>query len=142
MAEIRPLDHIAKKWARVTPQRRPDYEFGVNNPRRDWAEAAAAADGTWKEAITAAAAAGRFGKGVKKAGTAKWKDRAIKKGPSRFAEGVIIGMPDYQKGFAPFAEAIKATSLPERFPKGDPRNIGRVSVIADALHKKRLELLG
>ena len=84
MAEIRSIDHIAKKWARVTPQRRPDYEFGVNNPRRDWAEAAAAADGTWKEAITAAAASGRFGKGVKKAGTAKWKSRTIQKGPSRF----------------------------------------------------------
>ncbi|GAH18713.1 unnamed protein product, partial [marine sediment metagenome] len=37
MAEIRSIDHIAKKWSRVTPQRRADYEFGVNNPRRDWA---------------------------------------------------------------------------------------------------------
>jgi hypothetical protein len=142
MAEIREISHIAQKWSRVTPQRRPDYEFGVSNPRRDWASAAAAADSTWKEAITAAAAAGRFGKGVTKAGTAKWKDRAMKKGPSRFAEGVIIGMPDFQKGFAPYAETIKATILPERFPKGDPRNISRVGAIADALHKKRMDLLG
>lgn len=142
MAEIRPIDHIAKKWSRVTPQRRPDYEFGIANPRRDWATATAAADATWKEAITSAAAAGRFGKGVTKAGTSKWKDRAMKKGPTRFAEGVIIGMPDYQKGFQPFADAIKGTTLPERFPKGDPRNIARVAAIADALHKKRLEILG
>jgi len=141
MPAIRPIDHIANKWSRVTPQRRPDYEFGVNNPRRDWASAASGANATWKEAITSAAAADRFGKGVTKAGTAKWKDRAGKKGPSRFAEGVIIGMPDYQKGFSPYAETIKATTLPERFPKGDPRNIGRVSAIADALHKKRIETL-
>jgi len=142
MPAIRPLDYIATKWSRVTPQRRPDYEFGVNNPRRDWATAAEGADATWKEAITNAAAKGLFGKGVKKAGTAKWKDRASKKGPSRFAEGVILGMPDYQKGFAVYADTIKGVTLPERFPKGDPRNISRVGVIADALHKKRLELLG
>ena len=142
MAEIRPIDVIAEKWSRVTPQRRVDYEYGINNPRRDWAEAAAAADETWKAGVAAASAAGRFGKGVKKVGTSKWKDRAARKGPSRFAEGVIIGRPDFQKGFSPFAETIKATTLPERFPKGDPRNIERVATIAGALHAKRLEMLG
>lgn len=142
MAEIRPMDVIAEKWSRVTPMRRPDYEYGIANPRRDWADAASAANDSWKAGVASAAAADRFGKGVKKVGTAKWKDRAAKKGPSRFAEGVIIGRPDYQKAFAPFADTIKATTLPERFPKGDPRNIERVSAIASALHKKRLEMLG
>jgi len=142
MAEIRSMDVIAEKWARVTPMRRPDYEYGIANPRRDWAEAAAGANESWKAGVAAAAAADRFGKGVKKVGTEKWKDRARRKGPSRFAEGVIIGRPDYHKGFAPFSDTIKATTLPDRFPKGDPRNIERVSAIATALHKKRLELLG
>lgn len=142
MAEIRSMDVIAEKWARVTPQRRPDYEFGVQNPRRDWAEATSAANESWKAAVAAASAGDRFGKGVRKVGTAKWKDRTAKKGPSRFAEGVIIGRPDYQKAFAPFADAIKAVTLPERFPKGDPRNIERVAVVATALHNKRLEQLG
>lgn len=142
MAEIRPMDVIGEKWSRVTPQRRPDYEYGIQNPRRDWAEAASAANDSWKSGVAAAAAADRFGKGVKKVGTSKWKDRSIKKGPSRFAEGVIIGRPDYQKAFAPFADTIKGTTLPARFPKGDPRNIERVAAIATALHNKRLELLG
>lgn len=142
MAEIRSMEVISEKWSRVTPQRRPDYEYGIKNPRRDWAESAAAANDSWKGGVAAAAAGDRFAKGVKKVGTAKWKDRSIKKGPSRFAEGVIIGRGDYQKAFAPFADAIKAVTLPERFPKGDPRNIERVAVIATALHNKRLEQLG
>ena len=142
MAEIRPMDVVSEKWARVTPMRRTDYEYGINNPRRDWAEATSAANDSWKSGVASAAAADRFGKGVKKVGTAKWKDRTAKKGPARFAEGVIIGRPDYQKGFAPYADTIKATTLPERFPKGDPRNIERVAAIAGALHKKRIELLG
>ena len=142
MAEIRPLDIISEKWARVTPQRRTDYEYGINNPRRDWADSAIAANETWKAGVAAASAGDRFGKGVKKVGTSKWKDRAARKGPSRFAEGVIIGRPDYQKAFSPFAETIKATTLPERFPKGDPRNIDRVAAISKALHEKRLAMLG
>jgi hypothetical protein len=139
MAEIKSTSAIRDKWTRVTPGRTEDYKIGVQNPKRDWEEATAAQENTWKQAITEAAAKGQFGKGVGKAGTQKWKDKALSKGPGRFAEGVMVAGAEYEKGFRPYAEAIQATALPPRFPKGDPRNIQRVSVIATALRKKKIE---
>ncbi len=137
MADIKSTDRIAEKWARVTPQRTQDYTDGINSPRRDYAQAAAAAEGTYKDAVTKAANSGQYGKGVRAAGTAKWQNRARAKGPQRFSEGVQIAQPDYQAGFQPYAEVIKSTTLPARFPKGDPRNLQRVTVIATALSRKR-----
>ena len=138
MAEIRPLSMIRDKWTRVTPQRTEDYKIGIQNPRRDWEEEATAAKDNWKAGVDAAAAKDMFAKGVREAGTAKWRDRAMKKGPSRFAEGVYIAGPDYEKGFAPYREAIAAVDLGPRFPRRDPRNIERVKKVVEALIAKKV----
>jgi hypothetical protein len=138
MAEIKSITAIQEKWGRVTPGRTEDYTLGIKNPKRDWAGAAVAAKETHKAAMQAAATADSYAKGVSKAGTARWQDKATKKGPSRFAEGVTIAAPDYGSGFAPYADTIKATSLPVRYPKGDLRNLDRVKVISQALRKKKV----
>lgn len=138
MAEIKSLGSIRDKWQRITPGRTDDYKNGIENPRRDWETETAAAKDNWKAGIDAAAAKNMFGKGVAKAGTGKWKNNALKKGPSRFAEGVYIAGPDYEKGFAPFHEAISKTNLGPRFPKRDPRNLERVKKIVDAMVKTKL----
>jgi len=137
MAEIKSIAAIQEKWGRVTPQRSEDYALGIKNPKRDWAQAAAAAKGSHAAAMVAAAANDAYAKGVNKAGTARWQDRAIRKGPGRFAEGVVVGAADYGTGFAPYADVIKATSIPPRFPRGDIRNLERVKVISQALRKKK-----
>lgn len=133
MAEIKSLSAIRDKWTRVTPGRTEDYKIGIQNPRRDWEQETSAAAGNWKAGVDAAAAKGLFEKGVSAAGTGKWKDRALKKGPGRFAEGVYIAGPDYEKGFAPFREAIARVDLGPRFPRRDPRNIERVKRVVEAL---------
>jgi hypothetical protein len=51
---------------------------------------------------------------------------------------VQIAKDDYAKGFGPYANVIAATTLPPRYPKGDPRNIERVSAIAQALHQEKV----
>lgn len=137
MANIKSTDRIAEKWARVTPQRTQDYTDGIENPRREWAGATAAAEDTYKAAVTNAANKGRYGKGVRAAGNEKWQRRSREKGPQRFSEGVALAQPDFQAAFAPFAETIRATTLPPRFPKGDPRNYARVQAIGTALANKR-----
>lgn len=134
MAKIRPISHIAEKWATVTPQRATDYQEGVRNPKKVWAEEAIKAENVYKEAVTKAASEGRYGKGISAAGQEKWQKRTLAKGPSRFSEGVMIARPDYEKGFAPYRDAIEQTELPPRAPKGDPRNIERVAIIAKTLH--------
>lgn len=138
MAEIKSLSDIKEKWTRVTPGRAEDYKLGIQHPKRDWAEEAKAGKGNWKAGIDAANAKNLYEKGVDKAGTAKWKDRALNKGPGRFAEGVYLAAGDYEKGFAPFREAIAKTDLGPRFPKRDPRNLDRVKKIVDALVKEKV----
>ena len=138
MAEIKSIAAIQEKWGRVTPGRTEDYTLGIKNPKRDWAQAASAAKESHKAAMVAAGAADSYAKGVNKAGSARWQDRAIRKGPARFAEGVIVGAADYGTAFQPYADAIKATTLPVRFPKGDLRNLDRVKIISQALRKKKM----
>jgi len=133
MAEIRSLAAIREKWTRVTPGRTEDYKLGIRNPRRDWAGETEAAAGNYKAGVDAAHAKGMFAKGVSKAGTKKWQDKALAKGPGRFAEGVYIAGPDFEGGFKPFHEAIARVDLGPRFPKRDPRNLERVKRIVDAM---------
>jgi len=138
MAEIKSLSSIRDKWTRVTPGRTEDYKLGIQNPRRDWAEEAEAAKDNWKAGIDAAAGKDLYAKGIRAAGTNKWREKAIKKGPGRFAEGVYIAGPDYEKGFKPYHDAIEAVDLGPRFPRRDPRNIERVKRVVDALVKTKL----
>lgn len=137
MAEIKSGARIREKWQRVTPLRSEDYKLGVQQPRRDWEKSATAAAPTHQQAMAEAGARGSYAKGVAKAGTGKWQSRSLQKGPGRFAEGVMVGADDYEKGFAPFRDVIEKTTLPPRFPKRDPRNMQRVAAIATALGKAK-----
>jgi len=133
MAEIKSLGSIRDKWTRVTPGRTEDYKMGIQSPKRDWAEETAAGADNWKAGIDKAASQNLFAKGVAAAGSKKWQEKSIKKGPGRFAEGVYIAGPDYEKGFGRYHDAIARTELGPRFPKRDPRNLDRVKKIVDAL---------
>lgn len=137
MANVKSPDRIAAKWARVTPQRTEDYTLGVQQPRAPWAASSQAAGERYKVAVTEAANAGRYGKGVAAAGDATWSQKTLAKGPARFAEGVALSGPDYQAGVQPYIDTIAATPLPPRYPKGDPRNLDRVKAIAVALRKRK-----
>lgn len=136
MPKIKSMADISEKWARVTPQRGTDYEAGIRNPRDPWAAATQAAAANYAGGVQAAVAGGRFQKGVAAAGDQKWQQNALAKGPGRFAEGVALAQPDYEQGFAPFAQVIQSTNLPPRRPKGDPTNIQRVAVMAQAMRAK------
>ena len=142
MAQIRATDVIATKWATVTPQRSADYEFGINNPRTDWAAATTAASDAWKAGVQEAIAKNRFSAGVKSAGTGKWQRGSIEKGLARWGPGVQLGRQAYEDGFAPYQAAIKAVNLPPRFARRDPRNLDRVKAIVDALIATKNKLSG
>ncbi|MBA7579393.1 hypothetical protein ES708_21263 [subsurface metagenome] len=135
---IKSTSDIARKFAEVTPGRVNEYADGVANPKRDWEAETRAAEDNYVKGIQNSIRDKRFGKGVAKAGTAKWRERAMSVGPGRFAEGVAAAGPAYEAGFDPFRNTIAGLTLPPRGPTGDPRNIDRVKVIAEALHKKKL----
>jgi len=133
MANIKPIDQSSDKWSRRAAVAGVDYQFGVQNPRRPWAEAAQAAAANYRAGVTAAANAGRFENGVRKAGDEKWRNRSVAVGPGRFAEGVAVAKPDWEQGFKPYQDAIGAITLPARGPKGSPANLQRVQAVSMAL---------
>jgi len=133
MAAIKTMDKIASKWAEVTPQRLPQYQEGVASPRVSWAQAAKAAYDNYKAGITAAISANRYPKGIDKAGDDRWSRMTLAKGPSRWGEGVTLGLEDYSRGFSPFRETISNLTLPPRFARRDPRNLERVRAIVQAM---------
>ena len=126
---------IAKKWARVTPERTEDYEAGVRNPLKDWEKETSDAEPRYEAGIKSAMARKAFGKGVKKAGTAKQKAKTILKGIPRWPEGVRAAEDDMRSGMEPVVKALEGITLPPRYETGDPRNIRRVEVIQQTLHK-------
>ena len=138
MANIKSTEEIARKWSEVTPGRAGEYERGVAETTVDWAAKTLASETRYKTAMTSAMARGAFGKGVTKAGTEKWKKNTIIKGPGRWASGVAGSKDAYAQGFAPYRQVIANTTLPERGPAGDPKNIERVRVLAVALHNKKV----
>ena len=137
MASVKDTSRVSAKWARVTPQRAEDFTIGVQNPRVSWLTATRGAEDRYKAGVLEAANAGRFGKGVAAAGDQGWQQKTLAKGPGRFAEGVAISAPDYEAAVAPYLDTIRATTLPPRFPKGDPRNLERTKAIAMALRKRK-----
>lgn len=126
---------IAEKWARVTPERTQDYEDGVRNPKRDWADETSASEDRYEEGIKAAIQNKSFGKGVRKVGTAKQKLKSIQKGIPRWPEGVRGAEGDMRSGMEEVVRILEGLTLPKRYATGDPRNIERVKVIQQALHK-------
>ncbi len=129
---------IAQKWSRVTPGRSADYADGVRNPSKDWETETLAAADRYAAGIQESLANKSFEKGVERAGTSKWKDKATTLGAQRFGPGVSQATSAFADGFAPYRDVIAGLTLPERFAKGDPRNMERVRVIAEALHDEKV----
>ena len=127
------------RWTKHTASSTPDYIKGIKNPKRSWAKETCNCGDRYKAGVDAAHAKGLFARGVKRVGTKKWKEKALQKGPTRFAEGVYLAGDDYETGFAPYREAISRVDLGPRFPKRDPRNLDRVKKIVTALIAEKLK---
>lgn len=138
MPKIVDTAKIAEKYGRVTPARASDFEAGVKTPMEDWGAKTAAAADNYEAGVQEAISNKSFSKGVAKAGTAKWQRKTIEVGVGRWGTGVRAGQPDYEAGFDPYQKVIQSTTLPPRYPKGDPRNIDRVNSMAKALHDAKI----
>jgi len=136
MPKVRP--GADAKWARRTSSATEEYTAGVQNPRADWATQAVAAAPVQHAAVQQAIADGRYAKGVQAAGSVRWQSKSVSKGASRFASGVTDAQGDYAKAVAPYLEVAANTILPPRGPKGDPKNIERVRVMANAMRNRKL----
>ncbi len=133
MAAIKSMSEIAEKFITVTPQRAQQYAEGVENPKKDWEAGTKAAEGNFEAGIQKAVQNKSFGKGVAKAGNAKYKKGVAEKGVARWPVGVALSKDAFAAGFAPFRDVIERVTLPPRGPRRDPRNLLRVAAITTAL---------
>jgi len=141
MPPIKELALIANKWVRQSQASPESYAEGVRNPRIPWKNAAQAGTANYKQAMAASLAEDRHAKGINRATEADWQDNAIKKGVTRWPEGIRLGSENFASGFEPFRQVIASTQLPARGPKGAPGNIQRVATLAAALHNKKKQLM-
>lgn len=139
MPPVKRTSEIAEKWSRVTPERSEDYKRGVQDPRRDWEEGALSSESAYEGGVQAAVREKRYAKGIRRVGTSKWQKKAVTKGAERFGPGVRDAAEEYEEAFAPYREVIERTDLPPRGPKGDPKNLERVRIMANALHDAKVK---
>jgi hypothetical protein len=128
----------AEKWTRKANASTQDYTDGINAPRTPWASSTAAAEGNYEAGVQAGIAKKRFGAGVRKAGDSTWQKGATEKGGARWAPGIAAAADKFGAGIAGVLQTISGVTLPPRGIKGDPRNLQRVTVIANALHAKKI----
>lgn len=138
MPPVKSLSRSSEKWSRQSAAAQPEYVAGVQQPRKDWADATSNAAENYAQGVQQAIQDNRFQQGVRAAGTSTWQSQTLAKGPGRWADGIRKSTDRYEKGFAPFRQVIENIDLPARGPKGDPRNIERVAIIANALHQAKV----
>ncbi len=140
--KVKSASAAAEKFASRAAGAGKDYESGVKNPKRSWADATANSAAAYEGGIQQAIGEKRFENGVRSAGDQKYLNGAVNKGVGRYGQGVAAAKNDYAQGVAPYLQTIENIDLPARGPRGSAQNIQRVSVIADSLNKQRLALKG
>ena len=129
---------VARKWSQRAQAAGADYRSGVETTSKDWAGAAAAAEGSYQEGVQAAIARNAFGKGVRAAGSEKWKSKAREVGAVRYGPGVQAGEAAYVAGVGPVLDTLRGIDAGPRAARGSPQNIERVRRVCDALHRKKV----
>ncbi len=134
MVKVKPIDIVTKKWSARAAAATEDYKYGIQNPKVPWQTAAEAAFDAYVAGVQAAIADRRYIGGVRSAGNAKWQNRALTIGATRYPEGIRAAVEEYTKRMGEVLRVIEGVSLPPRGPKGDPKNYERVKAIGDTLH--------
>lgn len=137
----RPIEQSMEKWERNSGNAVGDYLIGAKNPRRPWAESAANAEGNYKTAVVAAANAGRFGKGIKKAGNSRWIGQIEKKGGTNYQTGITGSGGDWATGAKPYITAVGSLNLDPRGPKNSAANYNRAQAVGQVQYKLKQEML-
>lgn len=100
-------EQIAAKFQRRIQGATQDYQEGVQNPSRDWAEATQAGQKRWEAGLQQAMAEGKFARGVRAAGSAKWQQNAASKGAQRFSASAQDAAASYRQKAGQVMEAAE-----------------------------------
>jgi hypothetical protein len=126
----------ADKFATRAGGAQGDYKTGVQNAGQSWQDATAASEPVYAQATQDAIGRGAYGKGVAKAGAAKYQDRAVNLGAQRYPSGIAAGKGAYAANVQPYFDVLSGLNLPAKRVKG--QNQERANTVALALHNKRI----
>lgn len=107
-----------------------------------WAANTAAAEPNFEAGIQRAITNGNFGKGVQKAGAAKYTGQINAVAGPRFGDGMSKAGPAWNKGFAPVAAFVAGVDIGPRGPRGSAQNKQRAGAMSDAFMAARQAQLG
>lgn len=130
---VKDIAAAAKKWVRNAAAGATSYVEGVQTTPVDQAAAAIAAKDQYAAGVQAAIGRDAFAKGLREAGTDKWRRGAIEKGASRFPQGVQVSEPLYASATGRFFDIIRNLTLNPRGPTGAPQNYDRSRAVGQAL---------
>ncbi len=142
MVVVKDLAVSAQKFTRNASSAASEYATNAANAATRWQTNSAAAQQTFQQAITAPGVPQRYGRGVQRAGAAKYQGRVQAVGQNRYSEGVGVSQDDWQSGFQPFAQALASLTLSGRRPRGDAQNYRRVEEVGKRLNATRIAQLG
>jgi hypothetical protein len=138
MVKFKDLAASATKFTTNGSNAAATYVKNAGAAGTTWHDNTAAAEPNYVAGVQAAAQRGAFGKGVNKAGAAKYtKQIAAVAGP-RFSDGIGKAGPSWNAGFAPLAQAVSGVDIGPRGPRGSPQNKQRAGAMADAWRAAKL----
>lgn len=137
MGNVRDAASSAEKWSRVSQGRTQDFTSGIQAPRRGWKEGATAAKASYIAGVQASLTKDAWGKGINRTTNEQVQQKAVTVGAARYAPGIAASVQVYQDRIQPYLQVISGLTLPPRGPRGDPRNLERVRIIATALRAKK-----
>ncbi len=127
---------IARRFVKYAPGRSDRYFDGIANPVEDWEKNTKAAESNYEEGVKKAIGRKAFGKGVTKCGTARQQAKTIQN-QNRWPEGIEGAEAEMTSAMTPVVTVLQAITLPQKYPKGDPRNYKRVEAVGTALRKAK-----
>jgi hypothetical protein len=101
---------IVEKFQRNLAASAPDYQAGVMNPSRPWAQATIASQPRWNAGVQKAISDGALSKGVQAAGEEKWQRRTATVGVERFGASAPAAGEEYGKKAEMVMQAAEAAS--------------------------------
>ena len=129
---------VAQKWAQRAANAQPEYASGVQTTTKDQAGRAIASKEIYKQALNESFTRDAYAKGLQKAGTGKWKNKAATVGADRYAGGVSAGVSDYATESGRYDTARKAADALPRGIKGSETNFARVKAVVTALRAAKV----
>lgn len=129
---------IARRFVKYAPGRFDRYTDGIANPAEDWEKNTKAAEPNYEEGVKKAITRKAFGKGVLRCGTERQKSKTIQN-QNRWPEGIEGAEAEMTTAMGPVVSVLQAVTLPQKYPKGDPRNYKRVEAVGTALRKAKEE---